>query len=47
MSQEIATKRMEIEGRDVYIECKEGKIKVYDATWYPLLTEIDSTPSRL
>jgi hypothetical protein len=41
MSQEeITTKRMEIDGREVYIECKDGKIKVYDATWFPFLTEI-------
>lgn len=34
------TKRMEIDGRQVLIECKDGKITVYDATWYPFLTEI-------
>lgn len=39
-SEEITTKRMEIDGRSVLIECKDGKIKVYDATWYPFLSEI-------
>jgi len=41
MSQEITTKRMKIDGRELYIECKDGKIKVYDATWYPHLSEIE------
>ncbi len=40
MTEEATTKRMKIDGRPVLIECKDGKITVYDATWYPFLSEI-------